>query len=495
MSQSLEALRNEARRLKKAFREGDAQALARLSAHVDTAAPKHADFLHVIARENGADSWPKLKFLAEAAALSRAEKAEQLKYALYNGQDWRVRQLLADTPDLAEHDLGLLCATYDLEKVRTAVATRPEAATDIVGVRSPILHLAFSRYHKMAPEKRGDMLAIAELLVANGADVNDGYPAEPGSEHLLTALYGALGHADNLALAEWLLEHGASPDDNESLYHSTELGHVEGVKLLARFNANPQGTNALLRAIDFDNAQMVQILLDLGADPNAGLSPHPSGQPVDGAPALHHAAYRWAGAEVADLLLKAGADPATEWRGNSAYAVAMTHGNRAIAELLEARGLATELSDTQKALAAVARGEPVTADLTDAPGTKHLLHRLAAEPGHLRHLRGLIEAGFDPDALDLQGMPPLHLAGWQGLPDYVEYLLTLSPDLTLKNSYGGDALGTVIHGAENCPARATRDHLRCAELLLEAGAPVQERYVGFAPDEEMAELLAQHLAD
>ena len=52
------------------------------------------------------------------------------------------------------------------------------------------------------------MLAVAEALLAAGADVNDSYPYQ-GEDHApLSALYGAIGHAGNMVLAEWLLAMG-----------------------------------------------------------------------------------------------------------------------------------------------------------------------------------------------------------------------------------------------------------------------------------------------
>jgi hypothetical protein len=58
-------------------------------------APGHADFLQVIPREQGYESWPKLKFAVEAAAMSRAQRAERLARALYQGQQWGGRKALA----------------------------------------------------------------------------------------------------------------------------------------------------------------------------------------------------------------------------------------------------------------------------------------------------------------------------------------------------------------------------------------------------------------
>ncbi|MEO0912589.1 MAG: ankyrin repeat domain-containing protein [Pseudomonadota bacterium] len=343
MTSEIEAHRGAAKALKKAYLAGEPAARERVRAFVDKLEIRHADILHVIAREAGHSSWPKLKHSLELNTLSRDERAERLKIALHRGWAWMIDEMLAQDPTLPAHNLGLQIALYDVDAVNSALERDRNAATRIIGIRSPILHLAFSRYHKQAPERAGDIIAIAERLVAAGADVNDGYPFEPGSEHLLSALYGALAHANNIPLARWLLEHGASPDDNESLYHSTELGHTEGLKLLLEFNAKTSGTNALPRAIDFNDPEMVRLLLEAGANPDEAVLDHPSGEAMDTIPGLHQAARRWASAEIATLLLDHGANPRGLWHGHTPYATARIFGNAEIAALLESRGLATSL--------------------------------------------------------------------------------------------------------------------------------------------------------
>ena len=170
---SIDKLLRRAKALKKGFAAGEAEALARVRAVLPQAgALRHADALHVIAREAGFDSWPKLKFAAEATAMDRAAKAERLKIALYFGQHWVVEALLAETPDLGRENFGLAYALYDRANVAQVLARDPEAAVRRVGPRSPILHLAFSRHIHGAGTAR-DMLAVAEALLAAGADVND----------------------------------------------------------------------------------------------------------------------------------------------------------------------------------------------------------------------------------------------------------------------------------------------------------------------------------
>ncbi|MGF1475977.1 MAG: ankyrin repeat domain-containing protein [Geminicoccaceae bacterium] len=419
------------------------------------------------------------------------EPAEKLKRALYFGRKQVVRDLLDEDPGIPQQDLGLQIATYDLEAVRTALAD-PSKAREPIGVRTPILHLAFSKYIHMAPDKRNEMLAIADLLLANGADPNDGFSPEPEADYRLSALYGALGHADNMPLAAWLLDHGANPDDGESLYHSTELGHHEGLKLLIRHGANPRGTNALLRALDFDDREAVRLLLDQGADPDETIPDHPDGLSFGVIPALHQAARRCCSADTADLLLERGADPLRRWNGHTAHALAKIYGNQAVAQLLASKGHAETLSPLEAALAACAEGRAPKQPIDPAAlgdEDKRLITRIVQKPDRLDHVKALVEAGLDPNQADEQNLPPLHLAGWVGLPPHVAYLLTLSPDLAHKNNYGGDALGTVIHGAEFAPDRAERDHIGCARLLLEAGAELRPGHIEGTGSEDMAAFL------
>ncbi|MES0809480.1 ankyrin repeat domain-containing protein [Roseibium sp. SCPC15] len=493
IAQSLEIHKKAARNLRRAYAKGDATAISRVAEHVAEAkALKHADFLHVIAREEGYESWPKLKFSLESAAMNRDERAERLKVALYFGQNWVIEKLLKDDPGLKDENLGLQIALYDLAAVRSALAENPEAATRIIGVRSPLLHLAFSKEIHRSSDKAQDMIAIAELLVANGADVDDGYPAEPGSDHKLSALYGAMCHADNFELGKWLLEKGADPNDDESLYHSTELNRTRALAILLQHGAKPDGTNALPRALDFENVEMVRLLLEAGADPNISVPDHPSGQPMNTIPSLHQAVRRGRSVAIIELLLKHGADPDAIWEGHTAYAMARIYGNQSAAGFLKSKGHANPLSSNEQILAACAEGveRPGKLELEKLSAEdRSLLTTIAAEPGRLAQIKALVAAGLDPDATDSMGLPPFHVAGWNGLVSETAFFLSLGPDLTRKNGYGGDALDTVIHGSEFAPRKPEADHVACARLLLEAGSVLYPQFVTGCGNEEMAHFL------
>ncbi|WP_242500835.1 ankyrin repeat domain-containing protein [Tropicimonas sp. IMCC6043] len=286
---SLQQLRRDAKALKKLHEAGDAEAVRRLAVHPpgSDGPLKHADFLHVIAREQGFASWPRLKLAVETAGLDRAQQIQRLKMALFHGQIAVVERLLEQTPDLADGLFSIQVALLNRAEVARMLEEDPGRATSLHGPRRPICHLAFSRWIHARPELEADMLAIARMLVENGADVNDSFPAGAGNDHRLSALYGAIGHGNNMVLARWLLENGADPNDGESLYHSTELGHHVGLRLLLAHGATPAGTNALLRAMDFNDHVAVQMLLDAGAHPDDF-----AGEPVGGErpqviPALH----------------------------------------------------------------------------------------------------------------------------------------------------------------------------------------------------------------
>ncbi|MEL7149261.1 MAG: ankyrin repeat domain-containing protein [Pseudomonadota bacterium] len=490
----LDQLRRDAKSLRKALGRGEARARQRVESHLsgrDPEALKHADFLHVIAREHGFGSWPRLVFAVETHGMDRAAKRQRLMVALHHGQTWRVEQLLEETPDLAAGDVHLACALYDLKTVAALLKEDAARAVEVVSDRSPILWLAGSRWCHARPDLKGAMLAIADLLLAHGADVNDGIPMEDG--HKLTALYLAIGASNNMPLGEWLLTHGADPNDYESLYHATELGHHDGLKLLLRHGAKPAGTNAMLRAMDFDDVGAVRLLLDAGADPNEFNAGPVGGELPWVWPAMHQAARRMCLEEMAELLLGAGGDPTRVHEGMTAYALARTYGNRAVAKAIEMRGLATVLSPVEQCLAKIADDEPALFALAQEdlpPAVADLVRSILHLPGKLAHVQRLIAAGLPFDKPDSEGLTPVQIAGWEGLPDVMEYFLSLGPDLTHVNGYGGTLLSTILHGSENNPSRQGRDYEACLRLALEAGVDLPRRAIQFAGVPELAAFLA-----
>ena len=483
-SSSLDQLRRDAKTLMRLYDAGDPGARDRVTGTVRlTGAMTHADALHVIAQERGFPTWPVLKAAVEEQGLDRATRQQRLKIALFHGQTDRVLALLDQDDTLADGLFALQVALLNRPVVEQMLAEDPARATQMYGPRRPMCHLAFSRMIHAWPDREADMLATAQLLLDHGADVDDAW-SYPGSDHPLSALYGAIGHADNMALGRWLLEHGANPDDNESLYHATELSHREGLKLLLAHGASPAGTNALLRAMDFDDLEAVQLLLDHGADPNEFNNSLVGGEAPWVTPALHQAARRMCSADMVRLLLDHGADTACRFEGLGVYAAARVFGNVALVQEVEARGGATQLSEVEQVLANAADGQAqpgVYLDPAKLPvACENLIRMVQHLPGKLAHVKRLVEIGLPYDAPDREGLTPVQLAGWEGLPENLAYFLSLDPDLSHVNNYGGTLLSTIIHGSENCPQRASRDYLECLRLALKRGVALPRRQIGFA---------------
>lgn len=498
MAKSIDQLRRDARALKKAYETGDAHARQRLRANPprpDTTELKHADYLHVIARENSFVSWPALKLAVELHGMDRAAKQQRLKIALAHGQTHVVEQLLTDVPDIADGVLGLEIALYRREAVEVALQVDPSCLSSDLGPVPALVHLTRSKMIHAWPEREADMLAIADLLLAHGADVNQGVPVHDNSDHLLSPLYFAIGHANNMVLGRWLLEHGANPNDNKSLYHSTELGHHEGLKLLLAHGADPRGTNAMLRAMDFHDVEAVRLLLDAGALADE-FDPRPiGGEPPVVVPALHQAARRMSPPEMIELLLEAGADPANLHEGCSAYGYARVFGNQALAKAIEGRGQATPLTPEETLLANAIEGEPVEGVFID-PDTlpdayRGMIRAILHLPGKLDHVKRLVALGLEYDRPDSEGLTPVQVAGWEGLPEVLAYFLSLRPDISHVNGFGGTLLSTIIHGSENNPNREGRDYVACVEQVLEYGVALPRRAIELAGDPEISAFLAE----
>ena len=491
MANSVIRLHRDAKALRNAFAEGDRGALARAEAVLGTVpkAVSYADALHVLAREAGHASWTVLKFAAAAGAMDRAEKLDRLKMALFHGQGWRAECLLGVAPDLRRDNLGIMCALYDVEGVREAVEARPNAVNEpILGPRPPILHLAFSRWWQHGGSE-ADMLATAEVLKAAGANVNESYAQVPGNP--LSALYGAVGHASNLRLAAWLLDNGADPNDGESLYHACEFG-APALRILLDHGARTTRTNALPRALDFDDPEMVEMLLEGGADPNESIHwPETSGEAPFVIPALHQAARRQCSRRIVARLLDAGGNPDVIAWGHSAYALARMFGNDGAAEEMASRDCRTDLGREEVAIADAVAGRAtrqIDPERLPEP-TRDMIRSQIHLPHALRRTKALVEIGLPHDRPDPQGLTPVQVAGWEGIPDVMAYLMSLGVSLDHVNGYGGDLMSTIVHGSENAPGRRTRDHVACARLALNAGVPLRRQEVEFAGEIEMAEFL------
>jgi len=299
--------------------------------------------------------------------------------------------------------------------------------------------------------------ALARELLARGADPNATFENEYGH---MSALYGAAGVAHDAELTQVLLEAGADPDDGESLYHATESRSTACLELLLEHGARTSHTNALAHALDDERFDHVRLLLGAGADPNEHAH-------------VAHAVRRGRGPEYIRLLAEHGADldrPGGEtWRGNvplrTPYQHARLRARDDVARTLAELGASTEVDQADAAIESLARGERPTTPLPQHPDVDaQEVIVLAALGGHLDAVVDAVGPGFRGVVGGSPEGTLVEHAAWVGDAALVERLLALRAE-------PGAALGWTAHGSRNHRAPG-RDYVAVAELLVAAGAPL-----------------------
>jgi ankyrin repeat protein len=265
----------------------------------------------------------------------------------------------------------------------------------------------------------GGHLAVVKLLVEAGGDVHG-----EGDDHAL----GVIGWATcweraQPEIAEFLVSQGAQ----HHIFSALALGLEDKVRAIVA--ANPGALNQRMSrnenhqlplhfAVARGRADMVELLIELGADPLA----------VDGF--KHHAAAYATGPGVDDAVMRA-----IHALGQAELASAERGGR-------PARGYGIDV------MAALALGDTDTAArFVNAlgPGVVHLL----AKRGDAEGVRWLLGRGADPDALWRHfgvDVTALHLAALGGHEEAAQVLLAAGADPTIRDSvYNADALGWAQH--------------------------------------------------
>ena len=276
---------------------------------------------------------------------------------------------------------------------------------------------------------------------------------------------------------------------NEELFQSIRIGDMDAVKraLESGADANARGKReygdgtetALYAAVFADNAEIVGLLLERGADPNQG-------------EVLHTAAQLYS-LEIINQLLDAGADVNLKSESEASTPLhSAAYGFRPdVVELLVNRGADVEARDGNGKTPLLAVGASASVALDDRKKRK------------IPTYRKLLDLGADVSAFDETGFGPLHNeAGYFGLVKDIELLIKAGADVKAN----GDA-GTPLHAAVTRYAVAVEmgdneaevHALAIAKHLLKAGTDPSERAPnGVTPQEyaesedcgEMADLLS-----
>ena len=378
---------------------------------------------------------------------------------------------------------------------------------------------------------------VVQLLIESGSDVSDAlFPAaesgvkavvrkildvsqadlenksRKGATPLLIA--AAEGHVDVFRL---LLQRGASisattEDGYTCLHQAAKGGEVDIVKdilkdaagrLLLNTKGGPSKNTALACAAATNNASVVGVLLDAGADPNipdkdsnsalyegclagdsetvqvllASSKTRTFALQYEIASPLMVAASRGC-YEIVKMLLDAAADiDDRDQHGRTALHHAALKGRGEAVRYLLRRGADAEIVDRLGAMALhmaarigsaeivgdlLSRENPQrhtsAANATDGSDSTPLL--LASSHGHAPVVKLLLSFGANPDSINESGSSPLHEACREGHLEVVLELLKwqANPELT-----SGDYETPLISAVKG-------SHLKCVETLLEAGA-------------------------
>jgi uncharacterized protein len=298
-----EHLKKQARQLLHAFRADDAAA----KQLVTNLHPKPESFSGlrdaqlVIARQYGCQDWEllmqavEIQKLVSATRKEQAEQLVQLACLRYGGDDraWRhanANALLMEVPELVDANLWCALVAGNLTAVKRHLDRAPQLATQTGGPLNwpPLMYLTYSRIRST----QDDVLGIARLLIERGADPDSHVLF--GGLYRFSALTGAMGEGERGpvdcpphqfadALADLLLEAGASPNEFQGLYNTMFTESLDKwLVLLIKHGLNAQhatdpGKPGSEKTLDFllataasgSRIKRVWILLEAGANPNA----------------------------------------------------------------------------------------------------------------------------------------------------------------------------------------------------------------------------------
>jgi len=485
-SPDLSHLKKQAKSLLRSARAGDTAALQRfidslpaaqhttLSALASRELKLH-DAHSVIAREHGFKSWAHLSdHVQMMSAVKRRTPTEIWLLAAYSRSPGTLRyarsQLRAE-PERLRGDPWVACAIGDVDALRHAIASNAAWVNTPGGPSAmpPLVAVTHSQFIS-EPDLEPGLLASAKLLLDSGANVDVVWSDPESPESQLSALYGATGITRNIAMTKLLLDAGANPNDNESLYHSLESSDSTITRMLLQHGARVSGTNALGRVLDFDKLDDLRLLLEHGGDANES-------------PWLHHAIMRGRSLAHIRALLDAGADMRrANDHGVSLFRFAQAFGRSDVVQLLRDAGIDEPLDDAEQFVAACARGDERTARAM-LERTPDMVSRLTsmqlktmpelASTGNIAGVRTMLALGWPREVKTAWDATALNLAVYRGDAEMAELLLENGADWRTPHGYRSNVIGTLSFASQDeaMEQPAPRDYAGCARTLLAHGVP------------------------
>jgi hypothetical protein len=498
---SLEHLKKQAKDLLQAFEQGESVALERFRSLTASASPRLSDAQHVIARDYGFATWPKLKEHVEA--VTRALYPHEMLAAAVRASDaGRVARVLEQHSEL-KAQINEPMYNYDGMQALLAAVQRTDRKTiDVllqagadVNARSRSWAGGIGALDECAP-------GLASFLIERGAVVDAHSAARLGMLEKLKefvdadpAVVHARGHdaqtplhfASTLAIAEYLVEHGAELDARDLQHESTPAQHMLRVVQARHYPRDRQEiarylvargcrTDILMAAAlgDLDLARR-----HLASDPasirtRVTESYFPKQNPQSGGTIY--------------LYLFG--------RGRTPHQVARDFGHEELFQFFMQRSpeelkleQAVDVGDEEMFRTMLARRPDFMATLSDDDR-----RRLpdAAQNNNTGAVRLMLAAGWPVDARGDYEMTSLDWASWHGNADMVREILRYRPQLKLRNRHRITALGSALHGSMNGWHRDTGDYAATVEALLAAGAKAPEVTDDLEASDAVRDVLLRH---
>lgn len=494
-SPDLSHIKKQAKDLLRASQQSDPAAIERFRESLPSVADMSlaqltSDAQSAIAREYGFASWAELKTYVDwKSAGQKTSVADRERWInlVYEGNPRErtlAARLLRENPGLAQGDPYLACAIGDVAALRqqtqlnAAWVNRPGGPLHMPSLIA-VTHSRLASH----PTFAAALERAARFLLDQGADPNQSWIHKDFPDSPLSALYGAAGKNHHASMTRLLLGRGATPDDNESLYHSVESPDDTCTRLLLAANATVAGTNAVNRVLDFDKLDLLKLLLAHDRDPAHNLN---QGQ------SLHHAILRGRSAAHIQALLDAGANPdVTTHNGITAGQYALLNGREDLAVLLMSSDRTASSSAVDNFVIACTCGHlgRAQAMLADDPTLvsqlsehhRRLLPELAAA-GNMAGVRVILETGWPIETHAGWDASALNLAVFQGNAEMTRLLLSHGANWAEPQGYGSNVMGTLSFASqsEDIDDAHGSDYLGCAKALIEYGMPVPPETFGYS---------------
>ena len=500
---NLEHLREQAKELLRSVQQGDTAATELFRSLVSFSEPaslKLADAQHVIARDYGFATWPKLKERVESLARQR-QPGEMLSAAIRAQDTEKTARLLEDHPalkaqinlPLANYGAGMQALLASVQRSdRKTIDVLLQAGADI-NARSHWWAGGIGVLDECSPD-------LAPFLIERGATLDAHAAARLGMFEKLRELVAAdrevlgirgahgqtpLHFASTVEIAQYLLEQGAEIDARDIEHESRPAQHMLRV-VQARYY--PRDRQDIARHLVARGCR-TDILMAAALGDMQLVRRH-----IENVPACIRTRVSEAYFPKKDPRSDGTVYVEIFGRGRTPHLVARDFGHEEIFQFLMEHSpedvklsQAFELGDENIFRTLLAKRPNLIETLSDDE-CRQLPD--AAQNNNTDAVRLMLKAGWPVDARGEYGLTALQWGAWHGNAGMVREVLRYRPDVELQDcEHEIPALGSALHGSENSWHRDTGDYAATVEALIKAGAKPPK----LTPDLEASEAVREVL--